>query len=463
MDTYVLGLQDVDQSQVAAVGGKGANLGELTRVDGVRVPPGFCVTTAAFRRFTADAPSIDDHLDGLSGLGANDREAIRTRTAELRRTLEGIAIPDDVAAAITGSLAELGTHGACAVRSSATAEDLPSASFAGLQDTYLNVVGPAAILDHVRRCWVSLYTERAVTYRRRHGIDERAVHMAVVVQQMVVPEAAGVMFTADPVTGNRTLASVEATFGLGEALVSGLVIPDAYTVSDDQVVERTIAAKTRAVHGAPSGGTREHDIEPVHQQQPALTDDQVVRLVQLGRRIEAHFGAPQDIEWCLVDDEFEVVQSRPITTLFPVPDIDDGENHVFVSVGHQQMMTDAMKPLGLSMWQLTALPPMPQAGGRLFVDVTPRLASPATRADLIGMLGRSDPLLGDALETVVARGDFIPTLPDVAPSGPPAGGRARTDRDRPGHRRRARRADPVVDRRTGADHRRPRPDRRCSS
>ena len=177
----------------------------------------------------AEAPSIDERLDRLSRLNPDDREAIRTLSAEIRRTVEGIAIPDDLAAAITGALARLGEQAAYAVRSSATAEDLPTASFAGQQDTYLNVVGPAAILQHVSRCWASLFTERAVTYRLRNGFDHRKVHMAVVVQQMVFPEAAGVLFTADPVTSNRKVASVEASFGLGEALVSGLVNADAYT------------------------------------------------------------------------------------------------------------------------------------------------------------------------------------------------------------------------------------------
>ena len=206
MGSYVLGFQEIDQTQVAVVGGKGAHLGELSRIEGIRVPAGFCVTTDAFRRIMAEAPSIDERLDRLSRLNPDDREAIRTLSAEIRRTLEGIAIPDDLAAAITRALARLGEQAAYAVRSSATAEDLPTASFAGQQDTYLNVVGPAAILQHVSRCWASLFTERAVTYRLRNGFDHRKVHMAVVVQQMVFPEAAGVLFTADPVTGNRKVA-----------------------------------------------------------------------------------------------------------------------------------------------------------------------------------------------------------------------------------------------------------------
>src|SRR5437667_11476858 len=210
MGCYVLGFQEIDQTQVAVVGGKGAHLGGLSRIDGIRVPAGFCVMSDAFRRIMAEAPSIDERLDRLSRLNPDDREAIRTLSAEIRRTLEGIAIPDDLAAAITRSLARLGEQAAYAVRSSATAEDLPTASFAGQQDTYLNVVGPAAILQHVSRCWASLFTERAVSYRLRNGIDHRTVSMAVVIQHMVRSESAGVLFTADPVTCNRKVASVEA-------------------------------------------------------------------------------------------------------------------------------------------------------------------------------------------------------------------------------------------------------------
>lgn len=420
-EQYVLDLREVDSTQVAVVGGKGAHLGGLSRIEGIRVPGGFCVTTDAFRRVMAQAPSIDDRLDQLARVNPDDREAIRTLSAQIRRTIEGTAIPHDLAAAITGAYTRLDAQAACAVRSSATAEDLPTASFAGQQDTYLNVVGTTAILQHISRCWASLFTERAVAYRQHNGIDHRTVHMAVVVQQMVFPHASGILFTADPVTGNRKVSTVDAGFGLGEALVSGLVNPDVFKVRDGEIVAKAIAAKQRAIEALPTGGTQEVTIDSQRQGQPALTDAQAVRLVRLGRRIEAHFGRPQDIEWCLVDDGFQIVQSRPITTLFPVPEADDEENHVYVSVGHQQMMTDPMKPLGLSLWQLTAMVPMHAAGGRLFVDVARRLASPTSRAALLDAMGKGDPLVRDALETVLERGDFVPSLPDPSPGGPPAG------------------------------------------
>ncbi|WP_299534280.1 rifamycin-inactivating phosphotransferase [uncultured Streptomyces sp.] len=418
---YVRELREVDGTWLGTVGGKAAQLGALSRIDGIRVPDGFCVTTDAFRDVAARVPSLGERLDRLSGLGPDDREAISALSAEIRRVLEEAPLPDGLGEAVRDALARHGDGAAWAVRSSATAEDLPTASFAGQQDTYLNMVGAASVLRHIGRCWASLFTERAVAYRLRNGVDHRTVLMAVVVQRMVFPEASGVLFTADPVTGDRTAAVVDAGFGLGEALVSGLMNPDVFTVRDGEVVARTVAVKERAVRAVPSGGIREVEVEPRLRDRPALTDAQAVALVETGRRIEAHFGRPQDIEWCLDDEGFRIVQSRPITTLFPVPEADDGENHVYVSVGHGQMMTDPMRALGLSMWKLTAMVPMHAAGGRLFVDVTPRLAAPAGRAALLDAMGKGDPLVRDALETVLGRDGFVPRLPDPAPAGPPPG------------------------------------------
>ncbi|MGK3967617.1 rifamycin-inactivating phosphotransferase [Sorangium sp. So ce118] len=412
MRAHVLGFQEVDRTRIRDVGGKGASLGELARLEGVRVPAGFCVSTEAFKRVMGEAPSLGELLDRLSCLKAEDRDGIRELSAQIRTIIEGTAIPDDVQDAIARSLAGLGEQAAYAVRSSATAEDLPTASFAGQQDTYLNVTGKPAILQHVRRCWASLFTDRAVTYRIQHGFDHRKVYMAVVVQKMVFPQASGILFTADPITSNRRVSSIEAGFGLGEALVSGLTNADGYKVRNGQIIEKTVATKKLATRALEEGGTEERALEPEQQNRPVLTDEQIVRLERLGRQIEGHFGHPQDIEWCLAEDELHIVQSRPITTLYPIPDAGDQGNHVFLSVGHQQMMTDAMKPLGLSFFQSAAAGGMIAAGGRLFVDATKQLASPASRDALLDLLGRSAPLVKDALSTIIERGDFIEPLPD---------------------------------------------------
>ncbi len=375
MTSDVRDLTEIDRGQVAEAGGKGANLGELTRVGGVRVPPGFCVLTPAFERALAASAVVDG-----------------SSPSAIRAAIEAQPVEADLAAAIAARVDDAGPGAAWAVRSSATAEDLPSASFAGQQDSFLGVVGADAVVEHVRRCWASLFTDRAVAYREQHGFDHRAVQMAVVVQQMVDPVASGVAFTADPVTGDRTVVAVEAVPGLGEDLVAGLVDPERTTVRD----------------GVADGPGL------------VLTGTQATELGDLARRIEAHFAGPQDIEWCLDEDGFAIVQARPITTLFPIPtNAGDGANHVYVSVGHQQMMTDPFTPFGLSFHQMIAGPPMFEAGGRLFVDVTMGLASPATRAGILDALGTSDPLIGGALQAIVDRDGFLPPPPADAPMGAP--------------------------------------------
>lgn len=414
----VLGLHEVDRTMAGVVGGKGANLGELARIEGVRVPAGFCVTTAAYRRMLAAAPGSAGLLDRLASLAADDRDEIRELSGELRRVLEATPIPQDLRAALSEALSGSADH-ACAVRSSATAEDLPGASFAGQQDTFLNVRGAEAIAEHVRRCWASLFSERAVSYRIQHGFDHRKVHMAVVVQRMVFAQASGVVFTADPVTSNRRVASIEAGLGLGEALVGGLTGADRYRVRAGNIRERTIASKAIATVALDAGGTAERAIGPGQQNTQVLTDAQILRLDALARRIEAHFGQPQDIEWCLVDDAFEVVQSRPITTLYPIPGAGDPGDHIYLSVGHQQMMTDAMRPLGLSVFNLHSGGHMRAAGGRLFVDVTKQLASPISRGPFLNLVGLSDPLLRDVLAALVERGDLgAPQAAEATPARP---------------------------------------------
>lgn len=412
MSSYVLGFQDIDKTKHMVVGGKGANLGELSKIEGIRVPDGFCISTEAFQRIIGETPSINEFLEQLSLLKLEDRDKIGVLSGEIRRVIEGVAIPQDIREEITRFLSRLGENNAYAVRSSATAEDLPTASFAGQQDTYLNIIGKEAILKHISKCWASLFTERAVTYRLQNGFDHRNVRLAVVVQKMVFPQAAGILFTADPVTSHRKVVSIDASFGLGEALVSGLVNADSYKVRNGKIIEKKISAKKLAMHALKDGGTKEQEIEPEQQNRQALTDEQMLELERIGRKIEAHFGYPQDIEWCLVDDTFYIVQSRPITTLYPIPEANDQEYHVYISVGHQQMMTDPMKPLGLSFFQLTATRPMFQAGGRLFVDVTQQLASPVSRAMLLDVMGQHDPLMKDALMTIIERGGFIKSLPN---------------------------------------------------
>jgi pyruvate,water dikinase len=413
-NSHTIDLRDVDKSQTYLVGGKGANLGELFNVQGIRVPDGFCIITEVFKEVTGRSDEFNSLLDQLAILKVGDRDKISETSARLRDVVEGITLPHDLRNEITQHLTNLGEKTPYAVRSSATAEDLPTASFAGQQDTYLNVIGKEALLKFIGKCWASLFTERAVIYRIQHGFDHRKVQLSVIVQQMVFPQVAGIMFTADPVTGNRKVSSIDASYGLGEALVSGFVSADNYKVYDGRILDKKISTKKLAIHALKDGDTQKQEIEPEKQNTQALTDAQILQLDQLGRKIETHFGSPQDIEWCLVDDTFYIVQTRPITTLYPVPEQNDNENHVYISVGHQQMMTDAMKPLGLSFWLLMTPANTRSAGGRLFVDVTPMLASPASRETIVNTLGKFDPLIKDALTTIIMRGDFLKLLPNDA-------------------------------------------------
>ena len=374
------------------------------------MPEGFCVTTVGYQKASNKTKRFTLLLDQLTMLKVEDRDQIGEISRKIRQIIMEVEIPSDVVKAVAHYLSQFGDEHAYAVRSSATAEDLPHASFAGQHDTYLNIIGKEAILQHISKCWASLFTDRAVIYRMQNGFDHSQVYLSVIVQRMVFPQASGILFTADPITSNRKLLSIDASFGLGEALVSGLVSADCYKVQEEEIVDKRIATKKLAIYGRKEGGTETEQIDPDQQKTQTLTEQQILQLARIGRQIEAYFGCPQDIEWCLVDDTFYIVQSRPITTLFPIPEANDQENHVYVSVGHQQMMTDPMKPLGLSLFQLTSFAPRFKAGGRLFVDVTHQLASPDSRKMLLDAMGQHDPLMKDALMTIIERRDFIKSL-----------------------------------------------------
>ncbi|MBZ5518887.1 phosphoenolpyruvate synthase [Bacillus sp. KS1] len=417
MSPLVLGIHEIEKTQPLLVGGKGLHLGELSKIQGIQVPEGFCVTTAGYQKAIEQNETLQALLDQLTMLKAENRDQIGEVSKKIRQNIMEAEIPSDVVKAVACHLSRFGEEHAYAVRSSATAEDLPHASFAGQQDTYLNITGVDAILQHISKCWASLFTDRAVIYRMQNGFDHSQVYLSVIIQRMVFPQASGILFTADPMTGNRKLLSIDAGFGLGEALVSGLVSADCYKVQDGQIVDKRIEPKKLAIYGRKEGGTETQEIALDQQKIQTLTDEQILQLARIGRQIEAHFGQPQDIEWCLDRDTFYIVQSRPITTLYPVPEANDQENHVYISVGHQQMMTDPIKPLGLSFFLLTTAAPMRKAGGRLFVDVTHQLASPTVREVFLKGMGQHDPLLKDALMTIIERDDFIKPIPDkTAPS-----------------------------------------------
>lgn len=316
MPGFVLPLPEVGAADRAVAGGKGASLGELSRA-GVTVPRGFVITTAAFTRAMTGLDPAGTIPAEIGRLDPGDSEAIGSAAQRVRRLVTQALLPADLAEQIGQCYAALGGH-AVAVRSSATGEDSTEASFAGLQDTYLWVRGTGAIIDRVRACWASLYNTEAVSYRRRMGIGEAGLAMAVVVQSMVDARCAGVMFTCSPTTGDRSVIAVEGSWGLGSAMVSGDVTPDSYVVSKvtGEVVRRTVAAKLK-LHRMDDGGcgVAVADVPGPLREQPCLTDDQLRTLARLGRQVEDHYGAPQDIEWAIASGDSSVLllQSRPET------------------------------------------------------------------------------------------------------------------------------------------------------
>jgi pyruvate,water dikinase len=366
------------------VGGKAANLGVLLAA-GLPVPPGFCVTTAAYRR-VAEAAG----------------EKPSAPAEQTRSRLEAFPVPEDIAAAIRAAYAGLGSDTVVAVRSSATAEDLPEASFAGQLDTCLNVAGADAVLNAVRRCWASLWTDRAVAYRADQGMDQRSLGIAVVVQEMVDADVAGVMFTANPLTGRRGETVIDAAPGLGEALVGGAVNPDQFTVeaATGEILRRSVR----------DGG-----------RQACLADDQVRSLARLGNRAEELYGQPQDLEWAIAPDGgILVVQSRPITTLFPRPDpSNDGGVRAYLCASLLQGLTRPMTPMGLASFTLmsdssrsTGGNPgayrSAQIGMRMYVDVTSLLRSKGGRRGLQRAMKVADARSVDVLAYLAEDPRFAP-------------------------------------------------------
>ncbi|MBA4495198.1 phosphoenolpyruvate synthase [Paenactinomyces guangxiensis] len=414
MGSYVLTFPEIDKTSLPSVGGKGANLSELTRA-GFPVPQGFCVTTAAYRKFVETSSKIGEFFERLDRLNPDQLEQIREAGKQIRDHLESLPMPSDIRSAILRAWAETGTDSAYAVRSSATAEDLPTASFAGQQETYLNVKGEEQLLQAVQKCWASLFTDRAITYRMKNGFSHRKVFLSVVVQQMVFPEVSGIMFTADPVTGHRETVSIDAGFGLGEALVSGIVSADLYQVIAGNITKKQIADKKKAIYALPEGGTQTCELSPEKQTVQALPDEKILELAALAKKIEDYYGCEQDIEWCLAEGKCFILQSRPITSLYPVPKTaDDQKLHVFLSFGHQQMMTEALRPLAISIMR-TILPfgkkeptaetgIAAEAGGRLYIDLTPLLYTKPGRKIIPHLLGNMDELMSNAISQVIERG-----------------------------------------------------------
>jgi pyruvate,water dikinase len=406
--TYlVLDFADIDGGMLTTVGGKAANLGELIRAE-LPVPTGFCLTTEAYRQATASA-GLEEIFAELEGTPATDVTALAALAARARAAVLAASVPTSVTVAVVESYARIGVSVPVAVRSSATAEDLPFASFAGQQDTYLNIVGEGAVLEAVRHCWASLWTDRAVVYRATNGIDNRMVRLAVVVQRMVDSAVAGVLFTANPVTGRRRQAVIDASPGLGESVVSGAVNPDHFVVdtASGTILDRRLGDKRLSIRSLPWGGTEHVMLDP-DANTFCITDEQALNLARLGYRVEEHYGVPQDIEWAIDGaGMLWLTQARPITTLYPLPagaPAPEAEPRVYFCFSVAQRVFRPITPAGLAAFRLIgsgasrmfgfpvtdplAGPAvLTEAGQRVFIDVTGAVRSRGGRTLIPKVLG----------------------------------------------------------------------------
>ncbi|ELY57057.1 PEP/pyruvate-binding domain-containing protein [Natronolimnohabitans innermongolicus] len=387
----VLSLSDPRATKTELSGGKGANLAKLVSA-GLPVPDGFCVTTAVYEKL-ADDEEISAMIDDLEATDPTDTEILREQAAALREITRAKELPEDVQASIE---AQLEPGESYVARSSATAEDLPTASFAGQHSTVLDVSSLEDVTDAVLECMASLFTDRAVSYRARNEIPHDEVSMCVVVQEMIDADASGVLFTADPLTGKRTVASIDASTGLGEAVVSGTVTAENVRVDRESgdVLEYRAGVSDDAEADPVGANEPAVDIEngdvPDAEEDRVLTDEQVTTLVAYGEGIERSFDSPQDIEWSIADGQFWRLQTRPITTLSPLPEprLVDDALYVYYSWNHRQGMTEVMPPLVVDYWSRTmdvlfdrfgADPETglssATAGGMVYIDVTPLLQS----------------------------------------------------------------------------------------
>ncbi|MGM0867417.1 MAG: phosphoenolpyruvate synthase [Bacillota bacterium] len=413
MHSNVVFLNQLDRTHLLYAGGKGANLGELSKA-GFPVPGGFCITTSAYQEFISGSSEMNSLFEELNTLNPADLNQLRDVSQRIRTHISQLETPKPLQEEILDAWNQVGKDFAYAVRSSATAEDLPTASFAGQQDTYLNIKGSDELLKHVQKCWASLFTDRAIAYRAKNGFDHRLVYLSVVVQRMVHPEISGILFTADPINGNRTVVTIDASFGLGEAIVSGMVSADLYKVKANQIIQKDIAEKKLAIYSLPEGGTITKELRKEEQTKQALTKEQIFRLVSLGKQIEQHFISPQDIEFCIENEEIFVVQSRPITSLYPLPaNIPHEPLGVMFSFGHFQMMTDAMKPLGISVIKTIFITEINhlllEAGSRIYINLTEGLRHKFLKKIIPKFLINIDEAISRAVQEVIQRPEFLAT------------------------------------------------------
>ncbi|MCY3414547.1 MAG: phosphoenolpyruvate synthase [Candidatus Heimdallarchaeota archaeon] len=421
---YILKFTEIRTVDLPRVGGKGANLGEMTHAN-LPVPPGLCLTTDAFDLFMQSDSSTSTIYDQLESVNVDDLDQVRTIGKNIRDTINKISIPTEIIEELKSALSIFEDQSSYAIRSSATAEDLPDASFAGQQDTYLNIRGEDAILNAIRKCWGSLFTDRAILYRIKNGFDHGDVKLSVVIQKMIQSEIAGTMFTVDPLTGHRHTLTIDASYGLGEALVSGIVSPDQIKIDkrNNSIIQKHIGEKKVEIVFHEDNGTETIDVDSRRSEILCLSDQQILQLTELGARIEQYYGSAQDIEWAIEKDTLYMLQTRPITSLYPIDGLksNDGTLRVYLNMGNQQSMTSTMTPFGMS--TLIVLLPLGHSegrfsstvikpsGNRIFADITPILRHRIAGKRVKMGLSLMDALTPQAIDQVSKRPEFKQSKP----------------------------------------------------
>lgn len=415
MEWFVFDLVDVDKSYAEVVWWKWANLWELTKA-WFNVPQWFCVTVQAYKYMVLKYKKYSNLIEKLDLLDASDTKKLEKISEQIREYILNLKFPIDLENVILDAWDKNGKNKSYAVRSSATSEDLPDASFAWQQETFLNVKWSDQLLESIKKCFASLFTFRAVVYRKKNKFSNDKVFLSVVVQEMIFSEISWIMFTADPVTGNRKVVSINASFGLWEALVSGLVQPDLYIVNGSRITKRVISKKDIKVTSVREWWTEQSDIKPAKQAVQALNDKQILELSKLWKDIENHYKTEQDIEWCFKDNKFFIVQSRPITSLYPLPENMIKWFHFFLSIGHVQMMTEAIKPLWISVFLTFSRyvedyfkmknPLVYDSGSHLYMDLMNLLDYKIFKSTLPFILQNVDENSSKILVNFMKRGDF---------------------------------------------------------
>ena len=390
----VIWLDEIGADDLETVGGKGASLGELASA-GLPVPDAFIVSAETYRAFLTEADLVDD-IESAVDVDVEDSSALAAAADRAQTIIRETPLPADLKDEIDAAYDEFGDDPFVAVRSSATAEDLPDASFAGQQETYLNI-DRDDLHDRIKECWASLYTQRAIYYRKQHGFDTETVNIAVVVQRMVDAANSGVMFTSHPSTGEPRII-IEAAWGLGEAVVSGSVSPDNYVIDreSDSIENITVAEKKiEYVRDSETGDTITREVPADRQSEQVLTEAEIERLVALGERVEDHYGTPQDVEWAIADGDIHMLQSRPITT------IDTEDRDIETVSGSATSVTDGNGTDGTD----------PDAAAELVAGLG---ASPGTATGNVRIVDNLDELDkvgdGDILVTGMTTPDMVPAM-----------------------------------------------------